>query len=390
MKASYNISVFVTNSPTEYSGGRYASLMLAEALAMGGHRVRYATNNKPVFYDDFRAFPHHKDLKLSLTDNFLSNLPAGTCHIAVVVPGMDKTPEFYDNVLYYTRLRRTRVVLLNFEDPLWFNALAPEPRDVALWDNWVTVSKHASLILSISREGSTHAKKFYTACPENAVFDFVYPAINHFAADAVQDVAKERRIVLLTRFSNAPHKGGPAVPNLISEAMRGYVLVLVVGSGKAPPDVLRAIDAKAKQHGVQVEVKFKLSDEEKFREIKRASLLLFPSFFEGFGYPPVEAQYCNVPSIAFDLPVLREHSDKGVYYVPRGDWAAFTAKIGEVLAEKDPLSRLRDNILHVASIENMSTRLDNLMELIMRRPLPAYASRAGSRRGLRRLFARRA
>lgn len=37
-----------------------------------------------------------------------------------------------------------------------------------------------------------------------------------------------------------------------------------------------------------------------------AVVLLFPSRYEGFGLPPLEAQACRTPSLVADLPVLRE------------------------------------------------------------------------------------
>jgi glycosyltransferase involved in cell wall biosynthesis len=38
----------------------------------------------------------------------------------------------------------------------------------------------------------------------------------------------------------------------------------------------------------------------------QAEMVLFPSFAEGFGLPPVQAAACGVPVVASDLPVLRE------------------------------------------------------------------------------------
>ncbi|MEM2073610.1 MAG: glycosyltransferase family 1 protein [Nitrososphaeria archaeon] len=47
-------------------------------------------------------------------------------------------------------------------------------------------------------------------------------------------------------------------------------------------------------------------DEEIVALYKFAELLVFPSFFEGFGLPPLEALALNCPVIASDIPVLRE------------------------------------------------------------------------------------
>ena len=40
-----------------------------------------------------------------------------------------------------------------------------------------------------------------------------------------------------------------------------------------------------------------ISDEERFLYYRAASLFIYPSFFEGFGFPPLEAMSCGIPVI---------------------------------------------------------------------------------------------
>jgi len=62
-----------------------------------------------------------------------------------------------------------------------------------------------------------------------------------------------------------------------------------------------------------------------------ASALVFPSRYEGFGLPPLEALTLGVPAIVSDIPVLRESAAGAAHYVPAGDQAAWTDAMRAVL-----------------------------------------------------------
>ena len=58
-----------------------------------------------------------------------------------------------------------------------------------------------------------------------------------------------------------------------------------------------------------------------------ASALVFPTLYEGFGLPPLEAVACGTPAIVSDLPVLRETGGDAVHYVAPGDVEAWAAAL---------------------------------------------------------------
>lgn len=60
-----------------------------------------------------------------------------------------------------------------------------------------------------------------------------------------------------------------------------------------------------------------LSDVDMEHAYKNATALLFPSFFEGFGYPPIEAVVNGTPAIASNVTSVPEVlGDAGVYFSP--------------------------------------------------------------------------
>jgi glycosyltransferase involved in cell wall biosynthesis len=54
-----------------------------------------------------------------------------------------------------------------------------------------------------------------------------------------------------------------------------------------------------------------------------AAALVYPSRYEGFGLPPLEAIACGTPALVSDLPVLRETGRGRAVHLPSGDVAAW-------------------------------------------------------------------
>lgn len=65
-------------------------------------------------------------------------------------------------------------------------------------------------------------------------------------------------------------------------------------------------------------VNFVFPDDETLISLyQHADVFVFPSFFEGFGLPPIEAVSLGCPVILSDIPILREiFGDSGIYFNP--------------------------------------------------------------------------
>jgi glycosyltransferase involved in cell wall biosynthesis len=72
-----------------------------------------------------------------------------------------------------------------------------------------------------------------------------------------------------------------------------------------------------------------------------ADLFVFPSLFEGFGLPPLEAVALNTPVIMSDIPILKEIFGASGYYFDPLDLQNMADKILEVLTNKE----LKQNLL---------------------------------------------
>lgn len=78
--------------------------------------------------------------------------------------------------------------------------------------------------------------------------------------------------------------------------------------------------------------------------LQGARALLFPSFAEGFGLPPVEAASLGVPVLANDLPVIREVLGDFAVYLDVEDWYSWRQKIGD-LTQSGPRPESKTNFI---------------------------------------------
>lgn len=335
--APARVTVFTTMPPGVYSGGRYLSLILAYSLARAGAQVTYVTNNRPVFDGDFAPYERQWPVRKVIGNDF--RLPADLqSDWVVVIPTGSFDSRFYNAALDHARQSDARIALLSFETPNWYNALSPFPRSPMPTESWRQVVARGGLVVTIAAEGVEPARQYFGEGTQGArlVFGHWHPPINDLAAARAEElegaVAPDlrRRVTMFARIED-PHKGAHDLLRLPPDLFEGHLLSLIFGRGVPAPylEALRRHFAPARDFAI--EVHSRISDEIKFRLLARSRLLLFPSYFEGFGYPPVEAAWMGVPTVCYDLPLLHEMASPALRPVPIGDAEAFAAAVRSAL-----------------------------------------------------------
>ena len=82
---------------------------------------------------------------------------------------------------------------------------------------------------------------------------------------------------------------------------------------------------------------------------ERALCLVFPSLYEGFGLPPLEAMYCGCPVIASQIASLPEVCGEAVLYCDPHSPVDIAEKIQRVVTEPGLRDDLRQKGYHQAA-----------------------------------------
>lgn len=78
-----------------------------------------------------------------------------------------------------------------------------------------------------------------------------------------------------------------------------------------------------------------LPDAKLWSLFRQCRLVAYPTGFEGFGMPPMQALYFGKPCLASDLPVLRSVYGDLLEYFPTGDVQALAAGLDRLLADPE-------------------------------------------------------
>lgn len=348
-----------------YSGGRTHALNLAECLAYKGNEVFFISRFLPMFVDEMKASSGHNNIHficqddLSNDEAFEKKFTEQYLDYLVVVPHRNKDDAHYLMARRVAKRMNAKLVLLNYETPNWVNKYLKQQQDYDDWRQWRSVTDDGCLVLCSDKESVKYAKEFYLDNPSHTIFDYWYPVINSLVADQVVE-KKENKIIAFVRPGDI-NKGTNDVLRILELGVNDYEVVLICGRGIHDVefyDFMRRINSLKTEFGIKCSLKMQPTDYEKFVEISKAKYMLFPSLFEGYGTPPIEAQYCNTVCFVYDLPVLRETCKDGVIYCEYGNAEDMHSKLIDCINRNYQRNDLREKIYENANFECCSSRLD--------------------------------
>ena len=126
----------------------------------------------------------------------------------------------------------------------------------------------------------------------------------------------------------------------VGPAVRGQTQLVLAGV-RNPKE--SGLEARAKELGIADAVRFPgyVGDDDLVELYQHATAFVFPSQFEGFGLPPLEAMACGTPVVASTGGAIPEVVGDAALLVQPGDPQQLADAIGRVLTEEELRAKLR-------------------------------------------------
>jgi alpha-1,3-rhamnosyl/mannosyltransferase len=230
-----------------------------------------------------------------------------------------------------------------YDHPEWFPAALPGART---FSERVVVPRSvaaAKRVIAVSGRTKLDIARLFGNDPGK--IDVVYEGVT--AAEPPHDLAaalgrmklREKRFVL-SLSTLEPRKNIPAtISGFTRAAMRGLLpddcpLVIAGGDGwKTEPIVEAIAEAQAELGRDRVRRLGRVTEAERAALMAGAGAFVYPSFYEGFGLPPLEAMAAGTPVIVSDAGSLPEVCGDAAYAVNPYDPDAIAEGLAEIFAD---------------------------------------------------------
>lgn len=207
-----------------------------------------------------------------------------------------------------------------------------------LWHKAINPAKklrQASAIVAVSQHTKNDLLQTYGL--DGQKIDVVYPALPEFNLAEADDVNQDLVLpdkYLLFLGTLEPRKNIESIIRAFGElSLPGYSLVIAGGHGWLYQKIYHLVDELKLNN--QVKFLGYVTAARKRMLLKKASLLIWPSFYEGFGLPPMEAMSAGVPVISSANSSLPEVAGDAALLVDPYNIQELKQAISQVLTDDD-------------------------------------------------------
>ncbi len=185
--------------------------------------------------------------------------------------------------------------------------------------SYAILLKRAKRVIANSEYTKTEVCRNYAISAGK--IDVVYPYLDDQFFKSNEDTPNKHRTYIVGVSSLRPNKN---FDGLIKANLPANVQLLIVGGEES---LIKEYSLPELSIGQNIQFTGYISDSELISIYQHALFLVYPSFFEGFGIPPIEAMACGCPTILSNVTSLPEVGGNATIYVNPHD----TDAIGEAI-----------------------------------------------------------
>jgi glycosyltransferase involved in cell wall biosynthesis len=191
------------------------------------------------------------------------------------------------------------------------------------------VKRKAAMIISVSEFTRSELQRYLKPCqPVNVI----HLGVDEGWFEPIPLGAPHPRPYIIFLGNVKPHKNLAGLLEAFQDiAQANYCDLVIVGKREGFITSDAQVQAKAGALGEHVIFTGWLSDMEVRRYVSHARALVLPSFYEGFGLPPLEAMACGVPTIVSRAASLPEVCGNASLYCDPSDPSTIRSAIESVL-----------------------------------------------------------
>jgi alpha-1,3-rhamnosyl/mannosyltransferase len=203
-------------------------------------------------------------------------------------------------------------------------------------------------VVTVSRTTADDLRRLFGASEArlrvipNGIHAEFFKAGDEVADEALRESLGVRRPYLLHVGNHKPHKN-------VEGVLKAYQILVRGGFDEAPPLVLAGgfdpggeLAQRAAAMGLADRVRClgHLELGELAALFRGASVFVYPTLYEGFGLPVLEAMACGVPVVAGDVAAIREVAGDGVLRVNPRDVVELAAALRRLIEQPDLCGQL--------------------------------------------------
>ena len=370
---------------TQRTGTEAYALYLIRALIAHTRQTSFRLRlyfNQPPPADLFASAPHVEMVSIPF--------PRLWTHIRLARELRQHPPDLFFTPAHVLPLTIRGRALATIHDLGYHYFPQAHPLSQRLYLHWSTRhnARHAQHILADSQATRDDLHRFYATPPEKVTV--VYPGLpggseqltvnsdqlpvtsNQSPVSSPQSPLRETPYFLYVGTLQ-PRKNLSRLVEAYAQSGVSHHLVLVGRVGWLAEELLATIDRQPAEVRGRIHLPGYVSEEEKTRLLRGATALLYPSLYEGFGFPVLEAQAVGTPVLCANnssLPEVAGDSALLVNPLQVGEIAAAIQRLTQDTALCQALSHKGYANVRRFTWENAAAQLLTLITSLYKRSVP--------------------